>query len=87
MDDYFQSIDNIWLAAESGYLYKPGDTLGEWKKLISLSNKVWFNSVHEIMQMYSNNVDGAVVEERESTLVWNHKNAEEDHGGMVVKEL
>jgi len=39
------------------------------------------------MQMYTNNVDGAVVEERESTLVWNHKNAEEEHGKMVVKEL
>ena len=46
--------------------------------MISLSNKVWFNSVYEIMQTYTNNIDGAVVEERESTLVWNHKNAEEE---------
>lgn len=39
------------------------------------------------MQTYTENVDGAVVEERESTLVWNHKNAEEEHGNMVVGEL
>ena len=41
---------------------------------------MWFNSVNEIMQTYTNNVDGSVVEERESALVWNHKNAEEEHG-------
>jgi len=39
------------------------------------------------MQTYTDNVDGSVVEERESTLVWNHKNAEEEHGNMVAKEL
>jgi trehalose-6-phosphatase len=39
------------------------------------------------MKTYTENVDGAVVEERESTLVWNYKNAEEEHGSMVVGEL
>jgi len=48
---------------------------------------VWFNSVKKIMQIYTENVDGSIVEERESTLVWNHKNAEEEHGNMVVGEL
>lgn len=96
------TLDNLWLAAESGYLYKAGGSHqsphhpteeggvangGEWKKLISLANKVWFNSVYEVMRTYTENVDGAVVEERESTLVWNYKNAEEEHGSMVVGEL
>lgn len=115
-------LDNLWLAAESGYLYKanagnsnhssalhhneaphaphthapasahhpntsPTDSDNSWHKLISLSNKVWFNSVYEVMRTYTENVDGAVVEERESTLVWNYKNAEEEHGSMVVGEL
>jgi trehalose-6-phosphatase len=50
----------------------------KWSQLISLSNKIWFNSVYQIMMTYTENVDGAVVEERDSTLVWNHKNAEEE---------
>jgi trehalose-6-phosphatase len=95
LNEHFQPItksgqlDNLWLAAESGYLYKTGGSNGdgEWKKLINLANKVWFNSVYEIMRTYTENVDGAVVEERESTLVWNYKNAEEEHGSMVVGEL
>lgn len=28
-----------------------------------------------------------MVEERESTLVWNYKNAEEEQGAIVAKEL
>jgi trehalose 6-phosphate synthase/phosphatase len=80
--------ENLWLAAESGYLYRTGSSNGgEWRKLINLSTKIWFNSVKKIMEMYTENVDGSVVEERESTLVWNHKNAEEEHGNMVVGEL
>lgn len=86
MTELFSDLESVWLAAESGYLYRMPDQ-EEWRKLISLANKVWFNSINEIMQMYTVNVDGAVVEERESTLVWNYKNAEEEHGKMVVKEL
>ena len=93
-----ENLENVWLAAESGYLYRNcssnsssigGDhgSSATWRKLISLSNKVWFNSVYEVMRTYTENVDGAAVEESESTLVWNYKNAEEEHGGMVVGEL
>ena len=39
------------------------------------------------MQSYANNIDGSIVEERESTVVWNYKNAEEEQGNMAVKEL
>ena len=43
--------------------------------------------VLEIMKSYTENVDGSFVDERESTLVWNYKNAEEEQGNMVVKKL
>jgi trehalose-6-phosphatase len=39
------------------------------------------------MQIYTENVDGATMEERESTLVWNYKNASEEQGTMAAKEL
>ena len=83
-------LENLWIAAESGYLYRTGSSTGEnseWRKLRNLATQVWFNSVKKIMQTYTENVDGSIVEERESTLVWNHKNAEEEHGNMVVGEL
>ena len=52
-----------------------------------MANKVWINVVLEIMKYYVDNVDGSYVEERESTLVWNYKNADEEQGSMVVREL
>jgi trehalose-6-phosphatase len=87
IEELFQpllGIESVWFAAESGYLYR---TDGTWQKLISLADKVWFNSVSEAMRTYTDNVDGAVVEESESTLIFNYKNAEEEHGSMVVGEL
>lgn len=39
------------------------------------------------MQEYCDNVDGSCVEERNSTIVWNYKNAEQEHGGLCAKEL
>jgi trehalose-6-phosphatase len=39
------------------------------------------------MKEYSDNVDGSCVEERNSTIVWNYKNAEEEHGQLCAKEL
>jgi trehalose-phosphatase len=85
--EYFEEhLDNVWLVAESGYVFKTGDG-SDWKKLISLGNKVWINTILEVMQIYTDNIDGAIIEERESTLVWNYKNASEEHGNMAAKEL
>jgi len=87
IEELFQpllGVESVWFAAESGYRYRTDCT---WRKLISLADKVWFNSVSEAMRTYTDNVDGATVEESESTLVFNFKNAEEEHGSMVVGEL
>ena len=77
---------NMWLVAESGYLYKTGPQ-SQWQKLITLAKRVWFNALNDLMQVYTQNVDGSIVEDRESTLVWNYKNAEEEQGNIVAKEL
>ena len=76
----------MWLVAESGYTFNMGDGT-EWKKLINLGNKVWVNTIQEIMQIYTENIDGAILEERESTLVWNYMNAAEEQGNIAAKEL
>ena len=39
------------------------------------------------MDEYCENIDGTEVEERNSTIVWNYKNAEEEHGLAFAKEL
>jgi trehalose-6-phosphatase len=49
MNDFFElDNENVWLVAESGYLYKTGSN-APWKQLISLSNKIWLQPVLELM--------------------------------------
>ena len=82
----FVKIPEIWLAAESGYLYKMGELI-DWHKLISLANNLWMNTLIDIINFYADNVDGSYLEVRESTLVYYFKNAEEEHGNMAAKLL
>ena len=39
------------------------------------------------MQVYSENIDGAKIEVRKSTIIWNYKKTHEEHGEMFAKDL
>ena len=39
------------------------------------------------MQQYVDNIDGSFIEERQSTIEWNYKNAEEEQGSMFANQL
>ena len=39
------------------------------------------------MEEYCLNIDGTNVDERSCTVVWNYKNAEEEHGSKFANEL
>lgn len=39
------------------------------------------------MKVYTENIDGSFIEERQSCILWNYKNAESEHGLMFVKDL
>jgi trehalose-6-phosphatase len=39
------------------------------------------------MQIYHANVDGSEIEERHGSVIFDYKNAEEEQGSMVAKEL
>ena len=39
------------------------------------------------MKLYTENIDGAKIEKRHSTIIWNYKKAQEEHGSMFAKEL
>lgn len=80
----FGKVPNLWLAAESGYEYR---ALGTWRQMFKLSSRGWLQILHTVMQEYCDNVDGSTVETRNSTIVWNYKNAELEHGQMCAKEM
>jgi trehalose-6-phosphatase len=81
----FRKLPNIWLAAENGYWYKTDKT--DWKRLFEQDSKAWLGVLRKMFDQYCENIEGTVVEERESSITWNYKNAAEEHGLKFSKEL
>ena len=77
--------NHFWLAAESGYLYKSGGN--DWEKFRVLDDLSWIPEVKTIMEAYADNIDGALIEERQSCILFNYKNAENEHGTMFIHDL
>ena len=80
----FSNVPQLWLAAESGYEYRIS---GTWRSMFKMSSRGWLQILAAVMQEYCDNVDGSIVETRNSTIVWNYKNAESEHGSSCAKEL
>jgi trehalose-6-phosphatase len=43
--------------------------------------------VQRIMQLYADNMDGAFIEQRQSCILFNYKNAETEHGNLFIHDL
>ena len=78
---------NLWIAAESGYLYKAGND-HKWSTL-TMQNPdfAWKAQVRKILQGYTENINGSYIEERQSCILWNYKNAEPEHVTMFIHDL
>ena len=75
-------LENFWVASESGYWLMKNKK--QWCELFKIHNKQWMQTIRQIMAEYCENIDGAIVEERSCTVVWNYKNAEEEHGSKFA---
>ncbi len=76
------------MAAEDGFFYKPkGDTSKELRHLLRQTDSMWIENVKEIMRQYSEKTDGAFIEEKDSMIVWNYKDSDQELGKWQAKEL
>ena len=55
--------------------------------MFKVNSKGWLRILKQIMQQYVENIDGSFIEERQTTIVWNYKNAEEEHGAMFANQM
>ena len=76
----------FWFAAESGQWCKAGSKEG-WTELTRVEDLSWINQVKKIMRTYSENIDGSFIEERQSCVIWNYRNAETEHALMFIHDL
>ena len=77
--------ENFWVSSESGYWLMTNKK--HWSELFKVQNKQWMATIRQLMSEYCENIDGAIVEERTCSVVWNYKNAEEEHGSKFANEL
>ena len=47
----------------------------------------WIKSVRDIMQIYNNKSETAIIEEKESMISWNYASADLEFGNWQAKEL
>ena len=77
-------IANCGFIAEHGAWIK--EKSGKWKKLKAL-NPVWKEQILPILDTYSDRLPGSFVEEKEFSLTWHFRNAEQELGTLRAKEL
>ena len=77
--------ENFWMSAESGYWRMAAKH--EWQPLFQLADRAWIRTIRTIMEDYCDNIDGATVEERSCSIVWNYRVADDDLGQKFAKEL
>ncbi|KAG0573335.1 hypothetical protein KC19_VG169200 [Ceratodon purpureus] len=94
LEECFSSCKNLGLAAEHGYFYR-WHRDSEWvtcryqrEEFDAPSvNFEWKDIAEPVMQQYTESTDGSYIEEKESALVWHHRDADPDFGAWQAKEL
>lgn len=72
------------LVAEHGVLQKKAG--GQWQQTLKL-NSGWKNKIFPILQVYAERTPGSFVEEKEHSLAWHYRGAENDLGNLRANEL
>ena len=75
---------NISLVAEHGAWIRKRDE--DWRMLKSLTND-WKPKILPILEMYSDRLPGSFVEDKEFSLAWHYRMAEQEMASVVAKEL
>ena len=85
VSNWFKSIPSLGLAAEYGAIMKaPGSYA--WESHFSISGN-WKQSAKEIMAGYSERTEGSFIMEKESSIVFNYREADVEFGSYQAKEL
>jgi trehalose 6-phosphate synthase/phosphatase len=74
----------IDLVAEHGVLQKKAG--GQWQQTLKLDD-AWKTKIHPILKTYADRTPGSFVEEKEHSLAWHYRGAENDLGNLRANEL
>ena len=94
VDAVFKGIQGASLAAEHGFHFKLGSLPGvrkvgayAWQQLIEDFDLSWKETVTAILEAYTTRTNGAITEDKGSSLVWKYDEVDPEFASMQVKEL
>jgi trehalose 6-phosphate synthase/phosphatase len=86
LDQWFGSIQGLWLVAEHGAELKPARS-SSWETLHSQISMDWKSTVQPILEHFVDRTPGSFVEEKNYALVWHYRLAEPEFGEWLANEL
>lgn len=85
LDAHFGELP-VYLAAENGTFLRAGDRSQEWVCL-ETPDLSWMDSVADVFNFFSERTPGAVVERRETSVVFNFRNVELEYGRLQARDV
>ena len=93
VNEWFDKIDNLGLAAEHGFMYKinkieknenekneKNEKKENWKSMIKNYNNEWIHSCIEILEPYTERCEGSFLEIKKSSIVWQYSDCDQELG-------
>lgn len=85
LDSHFGELP-VFLAAENGTFLRAGDRTQEWVCL-ETPDLSWMDPVADVFNYFSERTPGAVVERRETSVVFNFRNVELEYGRLQARDV
>jgi trehalose 6-phosphate synthase/phosphatase len=86
LEEYFKEVPDLGIGAEHGfYVRRPKGT--RWEAMIPSFDRTWMHLARNIMDVYSSRTHGTYIEQKESALIWQYREADPEFGQMQSKEL
>ncbi|KAK8516406.1 hypothetical protein V6N13_097695 [Hibiscus sabdariffa] len=86
LTEWFSSCGKLGIAAENGYFIRPKHD-ADWETCVAVPDFDWKQIAEPVMKLYTETTDGSAIETKESSLVWNYRDADPDFGFCQAKEL
>jgi len=85
VDAAFAAVPNLSLAVEHGFWYRIKK--GPWQQLVPGVDTSWREVAQSIMSMYALRTNGAFVQSKGSSILWDFSGCDPEFGAMQAKEV
>ena len=94
VNEWFDKINNLGLAAEHGFMYKinkENEKNKNWKSMIKNYNNEWIHLCKDILEPYTERCEGSFLEIKNSSIVWQYSDCDQELGksfaSIITSEL